>query len=67
MKLQHFLTTRHLMQIVDILGNNCFQFSCLLQFCQLQMCCIWFCSVTKHLVSVEFEKFFRLSHKECMA
>ena len=28
---------------------------------------IWFCSVTKHLVSVEFEKFFRLSHKECMA
>ena len=39
----------------------------LVGFLTRSQCCIWFCSVTKHLVSVEFEKFFRLSHKECMA
>ena len=43
------------------------QLACLLHLCQFQMCRIGFCSITKHLISVKFKKFFRPAHKKCMA
>ena len=65
-KLQYLPTACHLMKVIDILCDHCFEFACLFQFCKLQVSRIWFCGIAEHLIPVKFVKFLRIIHKKRM-
>ena len=67
MKLQHLMTARHLMKIINILRDHSLKPARLLKLCQLKMRCIRLCSITEHLVTVKLIKFFRMTHKKRVA
>ena len=66
MELIDFLWTGFLMQSVNVLCNNCFQLTDLLQFRQCLMGFIRFCLSVKHGWLVKIIENLRLSHKKCM-
>ena len=60
-KFQYLLTACHLVKIIDILCDYCFEFAGLFKLGKLQMSRIWFRCITEHLITVEFIKFVRMT------
>ena len=67
MKLIHFLTSRLLMESVDILGDDRCEAPCLLQLGQLPVGRIWLRLQTHHLFFIELIENIRVGFKEAVA
>ena len=66
-QLQHLFAACCLVQPVDILGNDRFQLSFLLQLRQRQMRPVRLCIREQHLIAVKPVKFLWLSHIKAVA
>ena len=67
MQLQHLLTSRHLVQPVNVLGHHRFQLARRFQLGQLLMGPVGLCIQAKHFIFVKPVKFFRMIQEKGMA
>ena len=67
MQLQHCFAAGSLMQSINILRDDCFQFAFLFPLGKLFMRSVWFCVRRQHLGTVKPVKFFRILPKKGMA
>ena len=66
-ELQHIFAARHLVQAVDVLGNDGGEDMNLFQLRQLFMGGVWLCGQAEHLFPVKAEELLRVPFKKAVA